>query len=218
MSSGTLNVVDYLVFSSVLLVSAITGVYHAIRRRTEQTTEEYLSANHSLRTNPVAISILATSYSAISLLGCSAEIYLYGTLFATHVFGTSLGILASAWFVVPILHNLKLTSVNEYLNLRFKFKPLVYLATFVLILGNIIYFGAGMFAAASALEAVTGVNWSIFVTIMILLTVLYSSIGGLRGVVWADLFQGVIMLVGITIIIVVGTFACWWIRAYGTQI
>ena len=204
-SSSRFGVVDYLVFCSVLLVSAITGVYHAIRRRKEQTTEEYLSASRNLRTIPVAGSILATSFSAITLLGNTAEIYIYGTLYVTNILGESLGMLTAAWLIVPLLHKLKLTSVNEYLNLRFRFKPLVCLATSINLLDNVFYFGLAVFAAASTLESVTGVAWSVFVVIITPLTIIYSSIGGLRGVVWADLFQGVFMLVGIIVIVIVGT-------------
>lgn len=60
---------DYVVFAIVLLISLGIGVYYAIVGRKTQSTAEFLMASRSMGTLPVALSLLASFMSAITLLG-----------------------------------------------------------------------------------------------------------------------------------------------------
>lgn len=61
------GVVDYIVFSVMLIGSLGIGVYYGIKGN--KTTEEFLLAGRSLSPVPVAMSLIATYISSISILG-----------------------------------------------------------------------------------------------------------------------------------------------------
>ena len=62
------GVVDYVVFSLVLVVSAAIGIYHGCRRR-QGTVQDFLLGNRQMKILPVSLSMLATFMSAVTVLG-----------------------------------------------------------------------------------------------------------------------------------------------------
>lgn len=107
------QVADYVVFSGLLLVSAGIGVYHAFAGGKQSTTKEFLLADKSMNVAPVAMSMVASFMSAITLMGNPAEIYNYGTQFFIIGLSYALVIPAAAHFYIPIFYNLNLTSAYE---------------------------------------------------------------------------------------------------------
>lgn len=66
---ATFSVWDYVVFTVVLLISAGIGLYHAFSGNRQTSTEEYMLASRSMNALPVALSVLASFFSASTLLG-----------------------------------------------------------------------------------------------------------------------------------------------------
>ena len=60
---------DYVVFAVVLGISALIGVYYALAGGKQKSQKEYLMANRSMSALPVALSVLASFFSASTLLG-----------------------------------------------------------------------------------------------------------------------------------------------------
>ena len=67
----------------------------------------------------VAMSIMASFTSAISILGFSQEMYLYGSMYWLIGFSYFFTQPIAALIYVPFFHNLKITSAYEYLEKRF---------------------------------------------------------------------------------------------------
>lgn len=70
-------------------------------------------AGRSMGILPVALSLLASFMSAITLLGTPAEIAIFGTHYWMIALSYFFVIPASAYIFVPIFYSLNLTSVFE---------------------------------------------------------------------------------------------------------
>ena len=68
---------------------------------------------------PVALSLTATSLSAITMMGSPAEYYIYGSTYAWVVVADIISCLFAAFVYLPIYYNLGITSIYEYLEIRF---------------------------------------------------------------------------------------------------
>lgn len=68
----------------------------------------------------------------------------------------------------------------------------------------VIYMGVVLYAPALALNAVTGFDLWGAVLAMGLVCTLYTTLGGLKAVIWTDVFQTVVMFAGQLAVIVVG--------------
>ena len=107
------SVADYIVFVLVLVVSAAIGIYYGCTGGKQKTTGEFLMADRRMTVLPVAMSLLASFMSAITLLGTPREIYIYGTQYWFIWIGYVIMIPLAAHLLLPVFFNLKLVSVFE---------------------------------------------------------------------------------------------------------
>lgn len=112
--SEKFGAVEYVVFSSVLVASAGIGVYYGwIGRKKAQTNDEFLTAGKSMPILPVALSLICSFVSAITILGNPPEVYYYGTQYLLIATGFIPITLALAYIYVPVFFRLQLTSAYE---------------------------------------------------------------------------------------------------------
>ncbi|XP_048746830.2 sodium-coupled monocarboxylate transporter 1-like isoform X1 [Ostrea edulis] len=197
--------VDYIVFILTIVVSLGIGIYYALSGGRQRTTSEYLVGNRKMAVLPVAISLLVSFESSIMMLGTPAEIYRYGIQWIWANLGFFCANLLAIKVMVPLIHPLKITSANEYLELRFKSHAVRLLATSLGILNYVMYMGIVLFGPALALEAVTGFPMPYSILIVALAAVIYTSIGGIKAVIWTDVFQFMVMFSGIFAVMIKGT-------------
>ncbi|XP_059145998.1 sodium-coupled monocarboxylate transporter 1-like isoform X2 [Physella acuta] len=197
--------VDYVVFAAMLIISMAIGVWFALRGGKQRTQGEYLMGNRKMAIVPVAISMLVSFFSAILVLGTPAEMYTQGTEYYLTTLGMMFGVVLAALTFVPLLFPLKLTSAFEYLEKRFQSRSTRLVGTLLSVLTQIIYMGLASFAPSTALEAVTGFPvWGTILSTGAVAT-LYTTIGGMKAVIWTDVFQSIIMIAGILAIVIQGT-------------
>ncbi|PRD26292.1 UNVERIFIED_CONTAM: Sodium-coupled monocarboxylate transporter 2 [Trichonephila clavipes] len=115
------GIVDYAVFALMLLFSASVGVWYAIKDRKKTDTQEFLMGGRSLSVFPVAMSVLASFMSAITLLGTPAEVYRFGTQYIIINIAFCLVVPATAYLYLPVFYNLGVTSAYEVSILQFVF-------------------------------------------------------------------------------------------------
>lgn len=105
---------DYAVFLISLLIPIAVGFYFAFQGGKQKTTTEFLLADKNQRSWLVGLSLVASYFSSVLLLGTTAEVFTYGV---QHI----ILVLFSYWIVaavahvvfIPMLHRAKVTSVNE---------------------------------------------------------------------------------------------------------
>ncbi|XP_053444395.1 sodium-dependent multivitamin transporter [Nycticebus coucang] len=201
---STFSLVDYVVFILLLVLSLAIGLYHACRGWGKHTVGQLLMADRKMGCLPVALSLLATFQSAVAILGVPSEIYRFGTQYWFLGCSYFLGLLIPAHIFIPVFYRLHLTSAYEYLELRFS-KTVRVCGTMTFIFQMVIYMGVVLYAPSLALNAVTGFDlWLSVLTLGIVCTV-YTALGGLKAVIWTDVFQTLIMFLGQLTVIIVGS-------------
>ncbi|KAH3807555.1 hypothetical protein DPMN_135900 [Dreissena polymorpha] len=131
--------------------------------------------------------------------------YVYGLQWVVGNAGLLLANILSVFVVVPLIHPLKITSAYEYLELRFESRLVRTIATSIGILGTIVYMGIVLFGPAIALEAVTGLPQWTSIVLVAVASVIYTAIGGLKAVIWTDVFQAFVMFAGFFAVLIKGT-------------
>uniref|UniRef100_A0A6Q2Z0U1 Sodium-dependent multivitamin transporter n=1 Tax=Esox lucius TaxID=8010 RepID=A0A6Q2Z0U1_ESOLU len=194
---------DYVIFALLLVASTCIGLFYALSGGRQRTTQEFLLADRSMSCLPVSLSLLATFQSAVAILGAPSEIYTYGTQYWFLGVSYFLGLLIPAHIFIPVFYRLRLTSAYEYLELRFN-KTVRIMGTVTFIFQMVIYMGVVLYAPALALNAVTGFDLWGAVLAMGLVCTLYTTLGGLKAVIWTDVFQTIVMFAGQLAVIVVG--------------
>ncbi|KAL7738439.1 hypothetical protein ACLKA6_006750 [Drosophila palustris] len=202
MSLGTFDVWDALVLASILIISALIGLYYRYTGGKQKTTKEYLMADQSMTTFPVSFSLMASFMSAITLMGVSTESYQFGTIFGVINISYLLSTPIAAYIFLPVFYRMRTTSVYEYLERRFGYATRL-AASVAFTMQMILYMGIALYAPALALQAVTGIPKGMAILVLGLVCTFYSTLGGLKAVLITDVFQSFLMFAAIFAVIAV---------------
>ncbi|KAM6896103.1 sodium-coupled monocarboxylate transporter 1 [Lycodopsis pacificus] len=199
--TGSFVVADYAVFALMLLVSASVGVYHAWADRGQGSSGDFLMGGRKLTALPVSLSLTASFMSAITVLSNPAEVYRYGANIGYYGLSYMMTMVVTSEIFLPVFYRLAITSTYEYLELRFN-RATRLLGTALFIAQTVLYTGIVIYAPALALNQVTGMDlWGAVVSTGVVCT-FYCTMGGLRAVVWTDVFQLGVMLAGFLSVII----------------
>ncbi|XP_045765978.1 putative sodium-dependent multivitamin transporter [Maniola jurtina] len=201
MAEPIFGIWDYIIMSATMIASVLIGLYFRFSGGKQKTNDEYLLADRNMSIFPVAVSLMASFMSAITLLGVSAENYYYGMIFI--VINISYGIatpIASKLYL-PVFFGLQKTSTYEYLELRFGPRIRV-LASLTYTLQMVLYNGIVLYAPAIVLESVTGLDRLISILVVGLACTFYSTLGGMKAVLFTDLLQSFLMFVAVFSIVI----------------
>ncbi|XP_072257203.1 sodium-coupled monocarboxylate transporter 1 isoform X1 [Pyxicephalus adspersus] len=198
---GSFTVWDYVVFAFMLLISAVIGIYYAFAGGGQKTSKDFLMGGRSMTAVPVALSLTASFMSAVTVLGTPAEVYRFGSMFSIFAITYTITVLISSEVFLPVFYRLGITSTYEYLELRFN-KLVRLIGTILFIIQTVLYTGIVIYAPALALNQVTGFDlWGAVVATGVVCT-FYCTMGGLKAVVWTDVFQVGIMVAGFSSVII----------------
>ncbi len=164
--------------------------------------EGYFLANRSLPWWAVGLSVMATQLSAITMIGTTGQGATDGIRFIQFYFGLPLAMVILGVTLVPFLHGARVFTAYEYLERRFDAKTRS-LTSFLFLLSRGMSAGTIIAAPAVVFSAVFGwpLAWS--VALIGVPTVIYTMIGGVQAVTWADVKQMVLIVAALVAVVVV---------------
>ncbi|MFO0333694.1 MAG: sodium:solute symporter family transporter [Pseudomonadota bacterium] len=143
----------------------------------------------------LGISVAATYVSALSFLGGPAWAYGDGMAALAIHLNYPLVIFAVVVLFLPFFFNAGVTSIYEYLEKRFGVASRLVNAALFLV-SQTITTASILTATAVVLTFATGLDARASIVVITLAVVAYTVIGGLKSVVWTDVFQGLILIAG----------------------
>ncbi|CAL1689454.1 unnamed protein product [Lasius platythorax] len=201
---GYFHWIDWLVFALMLFVSAVAGLWH-FRRAQKSNTQDYLLGGRSLGLFPVSASLVASFISGVTILGTPTEIYNFGTQYWITIISIFFSGVVVATVYLPVFTNLQLNSVYEYLEIRFD-RSVRTLISLIFVFDAILYQSIVIYVPALALNQVSGINIHLIGSIVCVVCVFYTVLGGIRAVVWTDALQVGVMIAAAISVTALGTY------------
>ncbi len=164
--------------------------------------EGYFLANRSLPWWVVGLSVMATQLSAVTMIGTTGQGATDGMRFVQFYFGLPVAMVILGVTLVPFLHRSKVFTAYEYLERRFDAKTRT-LTSFLFLLSRGMSAGTILAAPAVVFSAIFGLDLVWSVALIGIPTVIYTMIGGVQAVAWADVKQMVLIVAGLLAIVVV---------------
>ncbi|WP_067520399.1 sodium:solute symporter family protein [Endozoicomonas ascidiicola] len=191
---------------ALYLLLLIPACVKANRCNVNNTASEHYLADRSLGFLVLLLTIYATTISG-NILGLSGQAYKAGYLWVIYS-GMAAGITTAFHWLVPKLRPLSIkhqfVTPGDWVRFRFgeQENTLRILVTVVLIaaLGNYLF---AQLKAAGEIVAVMTENTISYETGVISFTLIifaYDVLGGLRAVAWTDMIQGLIMIIGFSLL------------------
>lgn len=188
----TLSALD---FAVILAYVAFVSVLGATLGRRQKDASDYFLADHSIPWWAACFSVVATETSALTVISVPATAYTGDLWMLQLATGYLIGRILIAVFILPGYFRGEIATAYVLLERRFgagarRFASLVFLCT------RVLADGVRIFATAIPLAVIARIPvWQSIVAIGVF-TLLYSYYGGLRAVVWVDVAQMFIYVVG----------------------
>ena len=227
-----LTIVSFLFFTS--LVGFLTWV--CVRKKSGTSSDEYFLAGRSLTFPFIAGSLLLTNLSTEQLVGLNGAAFQDGFCVMVWEVGAVVSLVLMALFFLPRFLKSGVTTVPEYLTIRFDETTgaicnAIFLTGYIVILlPMILYTGATGMIGILDITSLPGLGDSSTALVVIVWVVgvigsIYALFGGLRSVAVSDTLNGIGLLVGGFLIAYFGFaalggedgFIAGWNRLYSEQ-
>ena len=164
--------------------------------------EGYFLASRSLPWWAVGLSVMATQLSAVTMIGTTGQGATDGMRFVQFYFGLPLAMVILGVTLVPFLHGARVFTAYEYLEKRFDAKTRS-LTSLLFLISRGMSCGTIIAAPAVVFSAIFGWPISWCVALIGVPTVIYTMIGGVQAVTWADVKQMFIIVGALVAIVIV---------------
>ncbi len=190
---------DWAVLIAYFVLLAVSGVWFS--RRSPKDTDGYFLGSRSMPSWAVAVSIVATSLSAVTFIGAPETAYRGNLTYLATNMGMILAAVVIAIVFIPAFYRSGAASIYDLLGTRFG-SPARRAASISFMVGRVLASGARVYAGAipaSILlfgldEGVKAHNLVIAIGILTLVGIVYTLAGGISSVIWSDVIQFAILI------------------------
>ena len=193
-----MRTIDWVVLLGTLISIVFYGLY---RSRGSNTVDRYLLAGKSMPWYAMALSIMATQASAITFISTTGQSYVDGMRFVQFYFGLPIAMVVICATVVPLFHRTKVFTAYEYLESRFDGKTRA-LASAIFLCQRGLSAGLTIYAPALVLSVILGWPERITTSLVGVVVVTYTVLGGIKAVTWSDVQQMCVIFLGLVISLV----------------
>lgn len=187
----------------ILYLLLMLGIGAFFTKRAGRNADSFFKGSGKLPSWVVGFSIYATTLSAITFMSTPEKSYLTDWSYIAGNIAIVAIIPLLIYFYIPFFKKLRVTSAYEYLEARFN--PAVrVIGSLLFVLFHIGRVAIVIYLPTLAITAVSDINPYVVASLVGVLCIIYTFLGGFEGVVWSDFIQGVILLGGALVIILIG--------------
>ncbi len=184
--------IDWIVIAVYLLGIVAMGLWMG---RKEDDMQDYFLGGRNIPWWAAALSLIATEISAATFLGAPEQGYLRDFTYLQFGIGSILARFVLAFLFIGVFYRLGVYTVYGFLTERFGF-PTRNCAAGAFLLGRLFAGGSRVFIASLAVKVVTGFDMAMSITVLGAVAIGYTLFGGIKAVIWTDVIQAVILVLG----------------------
>ena len=196
-----MSTLDWWVIGAYLAAMLVLAAWLGLRQTDRS---DYYLAGNKLPSWALATSIVATQCSTNSLLGAPAFVGFVsagGMLWLQYELAVPLAMLVLCAGFMP-LRRARVISIYAFLELRLGLASRL-LASACFLFFRAVATGVTVYGAASIIELISGISFSVAIVLLMGITIVYDLLGGIRAVVISDVVQMFLLLSAVVLAL------CW---------
>ncbi|MGY0692427.1 sodium:solute symporter [Virgibacillus sp. FSP13] len=187
----------------VVYLIAMLGVGVYFTKRSGKNTDAFFKASGKIPAWAAGFSIYATTLSAITFMSTPEQAFLTDWSYAAGNLAIFAIIPVLIYFYIPFFKKLKVTTAYEYLEARFG-PSLRIIGSLLFVLYHIGRVAIVIYLPTLAITSVSDINPIVIASVVGGLCIIYTFLGGMEGVIWSDVIQGILLLGGALLVLVLG--------------
>jgi SSS family solute:Na+ symporter len=186
----------------------VVGISLYKSRKKKETSEDYFLAGRSLGWYLIGFSLIASNISTEQFVGMSGQSAGHvGMAVASYEWIAAIALVVIAIFFLPKFLKSGIFTIPEFFEHRYNSIPRAIMAFYTVIIYVAVTIAAVLYSGGLTLHTIFGVDMTTSVWIIGIVAAFYTTYGGLRAVVWADLIQGSALIIGGIITMILGFIA-----------
>ena len=199
MALSTFDIVTFIAFIVFVIVVSLWA------SRKESSTEDYFLAGRGLTWWLIGFSLIASNISTEHFVGMAGSGFgSMGLAVASYEWIAAVTLVFVALFLLPVFLKTGIYTMPEFLEHRFGKEPRLIMAVYMMIMYIVVALAAVLYSGALGLKAIFDLPLIYGIWLIGILAGLYTAYGGLKAVVWSDLIQGAALLIGGTVVTILG--------------
>ncbi|MBK9149517.1 MAG: sodium/solute symporter [Saprospiraceae bacterium] len=192
---NNLSSVDIGIVAGWLIFMMGFGLWISYRSK-KNTAQDYFLASKSLPWWAVGGSLIASNISAEQFIGMSGSGYAIGLAIAAYELMAAVTLIVVAKFFLPVFLDKGIYTMPQFLEQRFDRRVKTGLAFFWVLLFVFVNITSVLYLGSLAIETIVGIPMMYGIIGLALYAATFSITGGLKAVVWTDVIQVVVLIVG----------------------
>jgi solute:Na+ symporter, SSS family len=196
------------IFDITIFLAYLIGIvlFGASFYKKNKSSSSFTLGNNNIPTWVISMSIFATFVSSISYLALPGQAF--QTNWNPFVFSLSIPFASfiAFKFFVPLYRSINSPSAYTFLEMRFGPWAKIY-ASVMYLLTQLMRTGTILFLLALTLNVFLGWNIVLVIVITGISVLTYSILGGIQAVLWTDAIQGILLILGALVCIIVVMFS-----------
>ncbi len=199
-----LALIDWVIIAFYAVSTIALGAWFA---RKQRSTSEYFVGSGNMNWMLIGVSLFATLLSSITYLATPGEVLGKGPVDLVKLLALPFAYVIVGYWLLPVYMRYRVTSAYELLEAKLGLSIRL-LGVVMFLLLRLVWMSLLVFMAAKAMTVMLGVgdNWiPAIVLVTGIVSVTYTSLGGLRAVVITDLVQTLLLFSGAVLVLVMAT-------------
>ena len=188
----SLSTIDLIILGAYFVLIAAIGIYVS---RGQDTATKFFLAGRGIPGWVVAFTLMGTIIGTGTFVGHPGTSYQKGLILLTPHMMLPIVLIFVSKFIVPFYRRVVQMSAYEYIGQRFGLGGRFY-TSFGFLADRIFDIGVTLLTTALAVQVITGWEMKTVILGTALSTAAYTMLGGIKAVVWTDVAQGTILILG----------------------
>lgn len=203
-SGGSLVAVDWVVIGAYFVAVFGVAIWSTWKDHTRDTSADYFLAGRHVGWFVIGASLFASNIGSEHLVGLAGTGAASGVAVGQFEILASFLLLVLGWVFVPFYIKSGVYTMPEFLERRYSPATRWYLALISIVGYVLTKISVSIYAGGIVFESLMGINFWTGALIVVLATGIYTVFGGLRAVLYTDMFQMFVLVAGGIAVTVIG--------------
>ncbi len=196
---------DLVVFAGYIIAMMGFGIWIANRDKAK-TSQDYFLASKALPWWAVGGSLIASNISTEQIMGMNGSGFEIGMAIASYELMAAITLIIVAKFFLPVFIKEGISTMPQFLERRYNKSVRSIMSVFWVALFVFINITSVLYLGGLAIQSLLGIKLIYGILGLVIYSASFSIFGGLKAVVWTDVIQVVVLVLG-------GTLASYFVVA-----
>ncbi|GMV92243.1 MAG: solute:sodium symporter family transporter [Candidatus Hydrogenedentota bacterium] len=203
-SGGSLVAVDWVVIGAYFVAVFGVAIWSTWKDHTRDTSADYFLAGRHVGWFVIGASLFASNIGSEHLVGLAGTGAASGVAVGQFEILASFLLLVLGWVFVPFYIKSGVYTMPEFLERRYSPATRWYLALISIVGYVLTKISVSIYAGGIVFESLMGINFWTGALIVVIATGIYTVFGGLRAVLYTDMFQMFVLVAGGIAVTIIG--------------